>query len=125
MRNGPSPEFTTFDLRWALSQLGDDSELLAELARLFIEESGTLIPALRAAVEQRDARSIEMAAHSLKGSAANFGAREFCGQALALEQKGREGDLTDVETLLAAFENAAVQFINELNQLATYLAARN
>ncbi|MGI8742707.1 MAG: Hpt domain-containing protein [Bryobacteraceae bacterium] len=111
-------KFLTFDLPWALSRLGDDSSLLAELARLFIEESRTLMPALRAAVEQRDARAIEIAAHALKGSVANFGAREVWQDALALEQSGRGCDLTGIDKRLAAFEQSAARFISEMKMLA-------
>ena len=111
------PEYKTFDAQWALSRLGDDTILLAEVAQLFIEESRTLMAALRSAAARQDAHGVEIAAHTLKGSASNFGATEFCQDALALERSGRRGDSAGIEERLAAFERSAARFLRELEQL--------
>jgi two-component system, sensor histidine kinase and response regulator len=110
-------QFQTFDLNWALSHLGNDATLLSELAGLFIQESITLLPALRAAVNQRDARAVETAAHTLKGSASNFGAKDLCRDALALEQSGRDHNFIDIDQRLAAFERSAALFMDDLKAL--------
>lgn len=110
-----APRFETFDYAWALAHLGGDAALLAELAGLFVEESATLLPALRQAVAQRDARSIERTAHTLKGSAGNFGARDVCDAALALEQNAVHSDATTIEALCSALDRALTRFTEELS----------
>ncbi len=116
--NVTEPALTQLDMREALLRMGDDSDLLSQIAGVFIEESRTLLPALRSAVQARDARSIEHQAHSLKGSVANFGAREVYELASALEKKGRERDMTGVDEILAALDRSAALLIRELEALS-------
>ncbi|MDQ6708614.1 MAG: Hpt domain-containing protein [Acidobacteriota bacterium] len=105
-------------MREALLRTGGDSDLLSQLAGLFIEESRTLLPALRSAVQARDARSIEHQAHSLKGSVANFGAKDIYELARALEQKGRERDMTGVDELFIALDRSATLLTRELEAIS-------
>ena len=59
----------------ALEGLDGDEELLQDLAAVFLEDSPRLMAAVRQAVAEGDPGRLERAAHSLKGSVANFGAR--------------------------------------------------
>ena len=106
------------DLSEALSRLGGDSTLLAELARLFLEESPKLLSSLRTAVSGHDARGIESYAHSLKGSIALFGSTQAHGIALAMERKGREHDMAGVDELLKTLEEALTRCTSELRAIA-------
>jgi HPt (histidine-containing phosphotransfer) domain-containing protein len=87
------------DLSEALSRLDGDAVLLAELARLFLEEGPKLLASLQTAVNERNAAGIETYAHSLKGSISYFGATHAHQFASALERKGRECDLAGVDEL--------------------------
>ncbi len=82
-----------WDREEALARVGGDTELLADLVRLFCEESPKLVAAVREAVERRDSRALERAAHTLKGSVSNFAARPATETALRLELMGRAGQL--------------------------------
>ncbi len=82
-----------WDREEALARVGGDVELLADLVRLFCEESPKLVAAVREAVERRNARALERAAHALRGSVSNFSARPVAETALRLELMGRAGEL--------------------------------
>ena len=70
----PAPE-SSLDRRLALSRVGGDMELLREIAALFLEECPRSLLEIHQAVTGEDAAKLENAAHSLKGSVANFGRR--------------------------------------------------
>jgi HPt (histidine-containing phosphotransfer) domain-containing protein len=97
------------DLETALSRVGGDSELLSEIATLFLSDYPNQVSALTEAIAHRDAGGVEKAAHTLKGSVATFGATPAVESALGLERAGRANDLsgapqmlTDLIALLAA-----------------------
>jgi cyclase len=106
------------DLEEALARMGGHSELLAQIAGLFIEESQAVMAKLRIAVQARDCRSIEHQAHSLKGSVVNFGAKEMYELARTLEQQGRERDMTGIDELFLALDRSATLLLRELETLS-------
>ena len=55
-----------------LAGLGDDEELARRLVELFVEQSGSLIEQVRAAIDTGDAEGLRRAAHALKGTISNF-----------------------------------------------------
>ncbi len=87
-----------------MRRVGGDPGLLEELVALFLESLPERLAALRVAIEQRDRHALERAAHTLKGSVGNFSARSAFEAALRLEGMGREGDLGQAETAVAALE---------------------
>jgi two-component system, sensor histidine kinase and response regulator len=88
----------------ALERLGGDEHLLCEIAGLFLDDYRGLIGQVREAVARRDAAALHHAAHTLKGSVANFCAQEPFESAYRLERMGRTGDLAGAEEALAALE---------------------
>ena len=88
------------DLDAALARLGGDSELLSEIAALFLSDYPRQLSSLSAAIERRDASVVEKSAHTLKGSVATFGAGPAVEAALALERAGRANDLSLAPQLL-------------------------
>ena len=83
-------------------QAGED--LVIELFRLFAEDTPKRIAAARTAVEKGDPVALHLAAHSLKGSAANMGATAFADLCATLESIGLTGNLDGAATLLAEVE---------------------
>src|SRR5439155_17244644 len=63
-----------FDQATALRRVGGDVQLLKDLVQVFLEGCPNLMAQIRRAVTERDAAKIHLNAHTLKGSAANFGA---------------------------------------------------
>ena len=101
----------------ALSRVGGDRDLLREVVDLFLGDYPDTLNKIRAAVSTRDANALEHHAHSLKGSVSTFGAKYAFDAALALERKGRSGDLAGVDEGLGLLESALVSLRPELETL--------
>ncbi len=96
----------SLDREAALARVGGDDELLKEIANLFLENYEAWLTELRQAAASKDADGVQRTAHGLKGSVANFGARDAVEAALKLESLGRSGNLTGVAESLQALEAA-------------------
>jgi two-component system, sensor histidine kinase and response regulator len=106
----------------ALASVGDDAGLLAELAALFLETLPGYLAQIRGAVAAREARTLESAAHALKGSVGNFGARAASEAAFRLEQIGRGGDWPQAAPALAALEAEMDYVVADLKTISTEAA---
>jgi two-component system sensor histidine kinase/response regulator len=88
---------------------GGDEELLKQAAEIFLNDYPSLIANIRSALTNRDAKSLELACHTLRGSINNFGAATACDLALNLEMMSKEGnlpgDMAATTTLEAELEN--------------------
>lgn len=81
------------DWRRGLAVVEGDRGLFLELLNLFAQEAPSTLDKLRAAIERKDAATIQLAAHTIKGSVGNFGADDAVGAALQLETMARQGEL--------------------------------
>ena len=113
-----SDQLVRLDYAVALERLGGDEELLQEVALLFLEEYPSLLSELRAAEQTGNAHRLERAAHSLKGSVANFGAECAVQAALNLETIGRSGDLTGAKDALLELEAVMAKLQPSFEQIA-------
>jgi two-component system, sensor histidine kinase and response regulator len=114
---GASAVGTGVDRELALSRVGGDVELLKEIAGLFLEDYPKLLDELLAAAARGDAKTVERAAHGLKGSVSNFGARAAVDAAWMLESLGRAQKLADVEPGIRTLEQALEALRPELEAL--------
>ena len=105
-----------WNLEEALHRVDGDRELLAELAKLFEEEYPKRIFEIRQALERRDAKLLERAAHTLKGSAGNFAAHGVTSAAFNMESVARGGDLTAARQSLGAIESEVARLLPALQQ---------
>jgi HPt (histidine-containing phosphotransfer) domain-containing protein len=111
-----TPE-NALDRQLALSRVGGDKQLLREIAVLFIEECPRAVEQIQEAVARGDAVKLENAAHALKGSVANFGARNAVEAAFQLEQMGRTNQMSDAAGMLVELESALAVVCAELATL--------
>ena len=105
------------DREMALSRAGGDIGLLREIAMLFLDNHAKWVAEIREAAECGDGQALELAAHGLKGSVANFGAEAVVEAALELEQIGRRRDLAEVTKALNTLELALAALRPELEAL--------
>jgi HPt (histidine-containing phosphotransfer) domain-containing protein len=105
------------DRELALSRVGDDAELLKEIAALFMEDYPSVLAEIRAAAARGDAEGVERAAHGLKGSVANFGAQAAVDAAFQIERMGRAGDLNRVSEAIDTLARALDALRPELEAL--------
>jgi HPt (histidine-containing phosphotransfer) domain-containing protein len=99
---GATPE--VLDMSQALGHVDGDEALLREVAGMFLEDCPRLLSEVREAFERGDAHGLGRAAHALKGSVGNFGARAAFEAARRLELMGKGGDLARAGEALAALE---------------------
>jgi len=114
--NAQAPE-NGLDLELALSRVGGDKQLLREIAVLFMEECPRAVAEIQVAVATGDATKLENAAHALKGSVANFGARGAVEAAFHLEQMGRANQMSEAGGMLGKLESALSAVCTELAAL--------
>jgi CheY-like chemotaxis protein len=79
----------------------DDPDMLAEILGLYLGKAPELLQALEAAVAGKDAESLRIAAHTLKSSSANVGARTLADLCRELEELGRTGSLDNAASKLS------------------------
>jgi CheY-like chemotaxis protein/HPt (histidine-containing phosphotransfer) domain-containing protein len=91
-----------------------DADLLQEVAMAYLEWEPALRAQLRSATRDGDAAAVRAAAHSLKGSVANFGAGAATRAVARIEESAIRGDLRGAAMALAEFEPAADALRGEL-----------
>jgi HPt (histidine-containing phosphotransfer) domain-containing protein len=111
------PASAVMDRNLALARVDGGEALLADLARLFLEESPNLLSAVQQAVSAKDAERLQRGAHSLKGAVATLAAQRAFDAALRLERLGRAGDLAEAENAYAALESQIERLRSMLESL--------
>ncbi|MEN9355358.1 MAG: hypothetical protein RL318_2683 [Fibrobacterota bacterium] len=98
------PHANLLDRESALERLEGDEELLNEIIDIFLEDAPRLFLALKQSRVDRDQKSTERQAHSLKGASANVGAVMLQEISSRAESAVRDGDWTVLEGLLPEME---------------------
>ena len=101
-----------------LAHLEGDSMLLAELAKLFMEECPKLMASIHEAVAKGDGNALERAAHQMKGSIGNFQIEMAVQAAQWLEKIGRENDFILAAEKVRVLEGQIKLLIPELDALS-------
>jgi HPt (histidine-containing phosphotransfer) domain-containing protein len=83
----------------------DDPDMLAEIIGLYLDRAPELLQSLQGAIANKDAEPLRVAAHTLKSSSANVGARVLADLCRELEEMGRTGSLDDSATKLSLLYN--------------------
>jgi PAS domain S-box-containing protein len=93
----------------------DEPDPVAELIDLFLRDTPARVQSMEAAVRESHAAALKEAAHSLKGSSNNLGARRLSKLCADLEQSAKDGNLGDSARLFGhvAEEYQRVRFVLE------------
>jgi HPt (histidine-containing phosphotransfer) domain-containing protein len=102
-----------------LAKCGNDTKLLEELCKLFVEESSRLMRTLADAVANRDGGAIQRTAHTLRGSTHFFSAGAAVESLRELEALVRGGALGEADKVFARL----VQEMNEVREATARLPA--
>ncbi|MBN1298017.1 Hpt domain-containing protein [bacterium] len=105
-----------FDKKAALSYVGGDSELLAEIIGIFREEIDEKLERMRTWIAQNNALEISRCAHSIKGELHTLGATLSRRIAAEIEIAGASGDLNDIPSLFNQFVEEINRFIREIGK---------
>jgi HPt (histidine-containing phosphotransfer) domain-containing protein len=88
------------DFEQLRSASGEDPVFLQELAKLYFDQAGEIMPALRAALEERSAGDVNYLAHRLAGASLSCGMSAMVAPLRELERRGRSGDLTGADEFM-------------------------
>ncbi len=108
-------------LHWplALKRMRGHEDQLYALIEVFIEECPAMLRAIRDAVESHDAqKTLQRAAHTMKGSADIFAAERAVEAAWRLEEIGLTGNLGEAEHALSDMEREAESLLAALRTQA-------
>jgi len=100
------------DVKALMEGVDGDERLLGELVGLFSADCPKLLSDVREAIERGDGQALELAAHAIKGSVANFAAKAPLEAAVRLEKMGRKGDFARARESYAGLA-AAIERLNE------------
>lgn len=102
------------NIQSALSRMGDDKALVIDLARFFLEDAPKLCSEVEQAIRDSDAVTMERAAHSLKGLAANFDAEALILDSQRMETYGQQADFRTAKNDLPALNKSLQRVAREL-----------
>lgn len=91
-----------FDPRITLAQVDGDRDLLKELIEIFAGQYKKNLALLEESLKKNDAPAFRLAAHTIKGSAANFRAQTAFDLARRLEEMGKTGEFSQAPAALDA-----------------------
>jgi two-component system sensor histidine kinase/response regulator len=117
VRRHPLPEITHHRVTMQeqlLESFGGDAALLADVIRLFAVDAPVRLAQLRAASAAADVVAIQAVAHTLRGSAANFGPSTLLDAIGALEEAARTGDVQACTTIARRVESCTADLLSTL-----------
>ena len=91
----------------ALERLEGDMELWKEICAIWIEDSGNMLAAVRAALDSRSGDGLRRAAHAMKGASANVGVVRVAAKAGEIELSAPDGDWDRQESLFRELSQEA------------------
>jgi signal transduction histidine kinase/HPt (histidine-containing phosphotransfer) domain-containing protein len=119
----PAAAPTVLDERELLERVEGDRELLAELTRLFVRDSGKLMAGTRDAITRRDAAGLGSALHALRGMFANLAAGSAQQAAAKLQALDLEAEPPAAEQAYAALEEEVRALTARLAGMSGRIAA--
>src|ERR1017187_8249889 len=103
-REAQSAKPVNLDFKQMLERLGGEETLLHEVIDIFVDQAPKHLEALRRAIAQGDAESVERTAHSMKGELGYLGIAEVTHKARELEELGRTHNLEQAARVFASLE---------------------
>jgi CheY-like chemotaxis protein/HPt (histidine-containing phosphotransfer) domain-containing protein len=100
-----------------LDCLGGNTELLEEMAGLFLQDCPRLLTEIREAGAHSDGEALERSAHQLRGSVGNFTTGAAYEAARQLERMGRENNFTRAEEACVTLEKEMESFSSALEDM--------
>ena len=97
--------------------IGQDEELLADLAVMFVQFLPDVEGRLRVGLENRDCTLIESVFHQLRSRVSYFGATKIQGFAKTIEERARDSDLDGIDHDCQQIMQDIDEMISELRTL--------
>lgn len=107
-----------FEKEKLLGHFDGDEELIGDLLEIFESSYNEPLTKLKEALEQSDAKGVELHAHTLKGMLSNFFIDDLIEVAFGIEKMGRSGNLAGYE---ASYEKLASELPNVVTTIKASL----
>ncbi|WP_437193857.1 Hpt domain-containing protein [Planctomicrobium sp. SH527] len=98
--NGSDDRKAVIGIEQALDRVGNDLDLLKDIANFYLEDAITLLDGIDDALATGDSETIALNAHTLKGLSANFDAHSAVNAASEIEKLGRGLDFNGIQPKL-------------------------
>ena len=110
------PEGAPLDIESALSRFDGDKKFFEEMLEEFLNYMPPHLKTLSQVANEGDAKGVEREAHSIKGAAANLGAKGIAELSLQVELQGRTGDLAPAQEMLDNLRTEFKRFEEYIHQ---------
>jgi len=114
--DGRPEDASSFDFSKAMDVVGDNVVLLKEVSGLFVDDTTDKIVQMREALQAADPLRVRDMAQSIRGAAANLGAKTIENLSFQLEAVTGEEGLNHVEEVINRLEMAVEGFKNALKE---------
>jgi PAS domain S-box-containing protein len=114
---GDTPESPPVDMKTAMSRFGNDTAFFKEMVKEFLNYVPEQVKAIEEGIKAKDYSKVEKNAHSIKGAAGNLSAQRIFSIAREIEDKGRNGDISNAVPLLENLKtelSSLEQFVENL-----------
>ena len=105
-----------FDENKINNQFYNDPELIRRIIKIFLDETPKLLSGIREGIKTKNAALLERAAHSIKGSVANFATNRIIEPVSKMESLGKAGDFENARKDYPLLENELIKLCKELIQ---------
>ncbi len=105
------------DIKDALRRVGGNRKLLLSILKSLYRDYRSTTATIRLALNSYDSHSAERTAHTVKGIAGYISAKELSDAAALLEDNISQGQLDNIDELLAVFEDKLMVVINSIEQI--------
>ncbi len=114
--SSPPTDSQPFDISAALARMDGEWDLLREYIRDVVDDIPQLIDGLWAAIEDGDARSLQMSAHRLKSLVSSYDHSEARQLAQTLEDMGKDGEINDARTTMNRLQLLVDELVRALSK---------
>ena len=111
-----SPE-SVIDREKLLDHVCGNTDLLREIADIFLGNFPNQLAEMRSAIEAKDCGRIAELGHLVKGSLSNFHAPAAINSALQLEQNGRQNQVAEAEASVVRLQQEVQRMSDVLDEL--------
>jgi len=110
-------EGPAFNVDTVLANLGDDWELLTQLAQLYLDDEGKMRDQIAEALKSGDMQALHASAHAVKGAVANFSADGAIRAANLVESYCRSGNADALPQAIERLDAALERFAEALRNM--------
>ncbi len=108
------------DIPGTLERLGDDADLLKEVAQIYVDSAAGQVETIAAALERGALEEVYREAHSLKGATATFEARTVVAAVAEVEACGRRGDAAATAAAFVPMKDLVTRLLTEIEPIAAH-----